>query len=164
MTVDPRRLHAGEWLAAAGGALLLASLFLAWFAGTGSRASVTGWQAFAAVDVVLALVGACALALAAVTAAWLGPGLPVAMTVLTAVAGSAGVLLVAVRLLDEPGPDVLLAPRAGAWVGLAGALAIVGGRARGAARRVRPGRAAGRAGAAARDAARAARRRIRRAC
>jgi hypothetical protein len=129
--LDPRRLHAGEWLAAAGAAVLLGSLFLDWYAvraGPGAPSlPLTGWEAFGVTDALLTVVAACGLALAVVTAVQRGPTLPLAAGVIAAVAGSAGVLLVALRLLDAPGPDDLVALRAGAFAGLAGALGVAAG-------------------------------------
>jgi hypothetical protein len=129
--VDARRLHAGEWLAAAGAVALLGSLFLDWYAvraGPGAPVlPLTGWEAFGVVDALLALVAACGLALAAVTATQRGPALPLAAGVVAAVSGTAGVLLVALRLLDRPGPDDLVALRPGAFAGLLGALGVAAG-------------------------------------
>ena len=55
-----RWLKPGDWLAGAGGATLLVALFLPWYTlapgqGTVSSRQLTGWQAFAVTDVLLAL-------------------------------------------------------------------------------------------------------------
>ena len=79
--------------------------------------------------------------------------MPVALSVLTPLAGLLAVLLIVFRMADQPGPDELRAVHGGAWLGLAAAaLIVVGGwrslrveRIPGAPRR--PGRIAARAAA-----------------
>ena len=119
--MDLRRLRAGEWLAAISGIALLVSLFLPWY-GPGS---VTGWEAMTAIDVVLAFVAASGVLLAVVTATQRVPAVPVALSALISLLGSAGVILVLIRVLDLPG----WAGRRewGLWLGLAGAVGIVAG-------------------------------------
>jgi hypothetical protein len=135
--MDLRRLRAGEWIAALGGAALLGSLFLPWY----ERAPVaciqlagfdcpdpvryTAWEALAANDVILAIVAASGVALLVVTATQQVPAVPIAMAAIVTLAGVVGTVLVLVRVGWTPdgAPD-----RAGGlWLGLAGALAIVVG-------------------------------------
>jgi hypothetical protein len=119
--MDLRRLRAGEWIAAGSGAALLASLFLPWYDGGG--ATLTGWQALSAIDVVVALTGAAAVALLVVTATQRVPAVPVMMDALVTLAGILATLLVLIRALDLP---TGAAGRGWAlWLGLAGALGIV---------------------------------------
>jgi hypothetical protein len=119
--MDLRRLRAGEWIAAGSGAALLASLFLPWYEDGG--ADLTGWQALGAIDVVVAVVAATAVALLVVTATQRVPAVPVMMDALVTLAGIVAALLVLIRALDLPagasGRDWAL------WIGLAGALGIV---------------------------------------
>jgi hypothetical protein len=129
----PRRIDAGEVLAALGGALVFVALFLSWFDG------LSGWEAFEALDLVLA-----ALALAAITAG---------LSSLTGRAPSARalpwiglllVVIVTVQLIEPPilaqsfefddrgGDAALIVGEAGretgAWLALAGsALVLLGG-------------------------------------
>jgi hypothetical protein len=124
---DPRRLRTGEWVAAAGGVALLASLFAPWYHVRLGGETLSGWQAFTFVDVLLTLVAACGLGLAVLTATQRTPALPVGASVVTVVAGTAGVLVVALRLLDAPGPDARLGLRAGGLVALLGALVVTAG-------------------------------------
>jgi hypothetical protein len=114
--LDLRRLRLGEWLAAAGGVLMIVSLFLPWYAGA------SGYEALSVIDALLTLLALLALALAVLQATRDSPALPVGAGVLTAVFGIVGVLLVVFRLIDAPyaGAEV----RAGAWIGLAAAAAI----------------------------------------
>jgi hypothetical protein len=117
-----RRLRDGEWLAAAGGAALLAALFLDWYGG------LSAWRAHAVIDVVLALVALVPFALFAAQATRRSPAVPVALSVLTPLAGLLAVLLIVFRMADQPGPDELRAVHGGAWLGLAAAaLIVVGG-------------------------------------
>ena len=111
-----QRLDLGSILAALGAALLLVSVFVAWFEPGG-----TGWQVFETLDLVLAAIAAGALAAVAVglgTApedrAWWVP-------VLAAVA----IVVVAVQLVDPP-PAARGADRVeGAWLALGGAVLLV---------------------------------------
>ena len=129
----PRKIDAGEVLAAIGGLLVFVALFLNWFS------DYTGWEAFESLDLVLA-----ALALAAIAAAvasisgsdaWPSRVLPWIGAVLLAI--------VVVQLIEPPpglfdvelDPDgesfgELLDPvrETGAWLALAGsALVLLGG-------------------------------------
>jgi hypothetical protein len=119
--MDLRRLRAGEWITAGSGAALLASLFLPWY--EDGEADLTGWQALGAIDVVVAVIAAAAVALLVVTATQRVPAVPVMMDALVTLAGIVAALLVLIRALDLPagatGRDWAL------WIGLAGALGIV---------------------------------------
>jgi len=118
--VDLRRLRAGEWLALAGGVLLIASLFMTWYD------DLSGFEALSVIDILLVLIAAVAFALAILQATQTSPSLPVAFGVLSVTIGAIGVLLVLFRLIDAPG-DVG-GPAAGVWLGLVAAVAItVGG-------------------------------------
>ena len=117
--MDLRRLRAGEWVAAAAGVALLVSLFLPWYA------ERSAWQSLAVIDVLLALVAACGVALLLVTATQSAPAVPLAFSVFVVLAGALGLVLVLSRLLSLPewaeGRDW------GIWLALAGALGIVAG-------------------------------------
>jgi hypothetical protein len=118
--VDLRRLRAAEWLAFAGGVLLIVSLFLPWYG------DVSGLEALSVIDILLVLVAAVAIALAVLQATQTIQALPVAFGVLTVTTGTLGVLLVLFRLIDSPGEVGGVA--SGAWLGLAAAVALtVGG-------------------------------------
>ena len=117
--MDLRRLRAGEWLAAAGGLLLLGSLFMPWYGGG------SGYEVLTVIDILLVLVAAVAIALAVLQATQTTQALPVAFGVLTVVIGAIGVLLVLFRLIDAPGE--LDGPDAGAWLGLVAAVALTAG-------------------------------------
>jgi peptidoglycan/LPS O-acetylase OafA/YrhL len=109
-----RRFDLGRALLALGGALLLISLFLEWY-DTGP----TGWQVFEALDLVLAALAVTALAVAVwpeEAPAWSAVLIPVA-----------ALFVVAVQLVDAPPAAGDGKPSTGAWVALAGALAMAAG-------------------------------------
>ena len=59
----PRRIDAGEVLAAVGGALVFVALFLSWFG------DFSGWEAFESLDLVIAVLALLAIAAAAASVA-----------------------------------------------------------------------------------------------
>jgi Restriction Endonuclease associating with ARP len=107
----PRRPGPGELLAGASGLLLLGAMFLPWF-GLNGRARVpnlgvidigarnlNAWEAFGAIDIVLALTAAVALAYGAVAFVRTPP----ALLALALIAGAAvSALLIVYRLIDPP--------------------------------------------------------------
>jgi hypothetical protein len=136
-TMDLRRLRAGEWLAAVSGVALLVSLFLPWYehevcavlqsdtSTFGGCPTVSAWEAFTAIDVLLALVAASGIVLAIVTATHRVPAVPVAVSALVTIAGAAGLLLVLWRMLDVPAGWI--DRQAGIWLALASSLGIIAG-------------------------------------
>jgi hypothetical protein len=125
--VNPRWLKPGDWLAGLGGVALLVSLFLPWYAVSSSSQDLTAWEAFSIIDVLLALVALLGIGLAVLTAIRRTPAVPVALSVVGGPIGLLAALIVLIRLVDPPGPNELLGPGVGAWMSLAGALAIAVG-------------------------------------
>jgi hypothetical protein len=137
------RLRPADVLAGIGGVVLLASLFLHWYGFdlgavfqpgeptptlTGTVVpSVTGWQAFSVTDILLAAVAVLAIALPLVTAVARGPAKPVAVAVVTTVAGFFAILLVLYRIVNQPGENSIVVVEIGAWAGLAGAVLVTVG-------------------------------------
>lgn len=132
--MDLRRLRAGEWIVGLGGLALIVSLFLPWYEAPISVAAedespgggtLSAWEAFAALDVALALVAAWAVAVLVVTAAERVPAVPIALEALLALIALVALAVVAGRVLSPPssagGRDWAL------WLGLASALAIEAG-------------------------------------
>ena len=113
----PRRIDAGELLAALGGLLVLVSLFLDWFE------PASGWEVFEALDLVLAVL---ALAVLAAAASGFGADTPIGARALLPL-GLALLFVVAVQLLEPPpgAPDD--SPATGAWLALAGAALVAAG-------------------------------------
>jgi len=110
----PRRIDLGAALAALAGLLLLISLFLDWYAG------VTAWTVFEALDIVLLVLAAGAIAAA------VRPDL-VDRPVLLAL-GAAALLVVAVQVIDPPPAVADVDDRdVGAWLALFAAVLLVAG-------------------------------------
>jgi hypothetical protein len=116
--MDPRRLRAGEAVAALSGAALLAALFLPWYGD-----DLSGWAALGVIDLFLAFLALLALALVVVTAWQPVPPAPLVLAVLLTFAGALGTVLVLFRAIDLPagaeGREWAL------WLALAGALGTV---------------------------------------
>ena len=86
------RLRPGELVAAAGGVALLVSLFLDWYARrpVARSTALTAWEAFAVIDVLLALAGAARRSRSpSLRRRAASPALPVALGVITATLGLA---------------------------------------------------------------------------
>jgi hypothetical protein len=113
--MQPSRISPSELLAGICGLALLVDLFLPWFEGTDA------WEAFTAIDLLLALVGAIAVALPLISAGNSKPDAPITATALTTLGGIVATLLVLFRLLDPPGA----APREiGLYLGLLAAVGV----------------------------------------
>ena len=117
----PRRIDAGEVVAALGGVLVFVSLFLDWFGGA------SGFESFEFLDLLLALLAAAVVwtALASTLALGSAPS-PRSLPLL----GIALVLIVVVQLIEPPPVFAGTDPdrEIGAWLGLAGgALVLLGG-------------------------------------
>lgn len=122
MTIDLRRLRGAELLVLPGALLLAVATFLPWFDVSGARQSA--WHALALAAVPAALTALAGMALAVVTATQRSAALPLAAAVATMLLALVTVVLVAV---------FAAAPPAGAsgrcyglWLGLAGALWVLG--------------------------------------
>ena len=116
--MDPRRLRAGEAVAALAGAALLASLFCPWYGD-----DLSGWGALGVIDVLLALVAVLAVGLSPVTAASRVPAGPLAWAVLVVLTGLVATLLVLFRVAVLP--DGAEGREWGLWLALAGTLGVV---------------------------------------
>jgi hypothetical protein len=109
--VDTSRLTTGDMIAAAGGVLLLISLFLPWYgvdvevAGFSASESANAWEAMDFIDILLFLIAATAIAVPLTRAAGVLPAEVPAPLLLLAV-GALALLLVLFRLIDIPAPDV----------------------------------------------------------
>ena len=117
----PRRIDAGEVLAAVGGALVFVALFLEWFA------DGSGWEVFESLDLVIAVLGLVALGtvVASIAGSTAGPS-PRALPWLGAIL----LAIIAVQLIEPPPVFSDADPERGlgAWLALAGAgLVLAGG-------------------------------------
>jgi len=131
------RLRQGEWLALTGAVALVVLLGLPWFAyegpPTGAAPTETGIGGLGwAVVAVLLLAVLAVLAFVAATAAERSPEAPIALNVVAVALGLVAVLVLAARLVIEPGlgvgaSDAQVALRPAAWLGLAAAATMLVG-------------------------------------
>lgn len=117
--------------------VLLASMFaIEWYgftaqlrpstASLGPSTSVNGWNALTNARWLMLLTIVCGLALVYVQAARRAPAIPVTLSVIVAVLGLLTVIVLVYRvLINEPGSDAVVEQKAGAFVGLASAIAIL---------------------------------------
>jgi hypothetical protein len=115
----PRRIDAGDVLAAIGALLLIIALFLEWFG------EANAWEAFEVLDLLLAALAVAALCAAAAGAGLLGDPSPRILAPL----GAALLLIVVVQVVEPPpsfaGVDDV---ETGGWLALVGAaLILLGG-------------------------------------
>jgi len=121
--VSVRRLRGGELLALAGAACAIVSLFERWY--EGPLGTLDAWNTFGP-GVVLVLAAVCAaLAMVGSALAERTPALPVATTVWCVLVGLAGTIAAVVRVLERP--DHASSVCIGAWLALAGCVAILVG-------------------------------------
>lgn len=129
------RLHTGELVTGAASLLLLVVMFLGWFEPTDvfgdTGVSFSAWEAFSAIDVILALTALTGLVLVGLTLTQRTAALPVTAAVIVTALGFLSTLLVLFRvLIDQPGfgvgvPDVAIDNTIWAWVGLLCCVGIV---------------------------------------
>jgi hypothetical protein len=99
-SLGPRALRAGELLALAGAACVIASLLAPWYEGPVGR--LDAWDTFGP-GIVLLLAAACAaLALVASTVAERTVAVPVALAVWGVLLGLLGLIAAVVRVLSRP--------------------------------------------------------------
>ena len=120
-----RRIALGPLIAAAGGGLLVASLFVDWYGG------LTAWTAFEVLDLLLAGVALLALLSLADQVGYQVPGVRRGFVLPL---GVMALVVVASQLVDHPPAGVGRDLEPGAWMGLAGSALIVAGSALAAAR------------------------------
>ena len=135
--MDLRRLRFEEWLTGVSGVVLLVALFLPWYRYARLDVSHSGWEAFAALDVVLAVVACMAIALAVMTAVHPTAAVPIALASLLGIVGLVATAWLTVRVaspptLDRTVPDLTGKTTSvgslggsreyGLWIGLAGCL------------------------------------------
>ncbi len=117
------RLRAGELIALAGAILVIVALTRPWYENAGVLLSA--WSTFgpAVVLIMIAALGALALALTTITER--STAFPVAAAVWSTVLGLIGTIAAIVRVLERPHGATSLC--AGAWLALAGTILILAG-------------------------------------
>lgn len=116
-----RRIRAGELLALSGAALVIVSLLEPWY--EGPLGKLDAWDTFGPAVILLMAATCAALALVISTVAERSPALPVSMAVWGVAFGLIAVIAAVVRVLERPDHATSLC--VGAWLALAGALAIL---------------------------------------
>jgi hypothetical protein len=119
--VGLRRIRVGELLALLGAALVVVSLLLPWYGGS-TFGTLDAWDTFGAALVLLIASACAALAIVASALTERSTALPVSAAVWGVVVGLIGVIAALVRVIERPDHATSLC--AGAWLALAGALAI----------------------------------------
>jgi hypothetical protein len=114
-------MRAGELVALLGAALVLASLLLPWYGGS-TMGTLNAWDSFGAALVLLIASALAGLAVAASALSERSTALPVSVAVWSVVVGLPGVAAALVRVLERPDHATSLC--SGAWLALAGAVAI----------------------------------------
>jgi drug/metabolite transporter (DMT)-like permease len=118
-----RRVRLGELLALLGAACVIVSLLEPWYEGALGR--LDAWDTFGPAVVLLMAAACAALALVLSNLAERSPGLPVSLAVWGVLLGIIAVIAAVVRVLERPDHATSLC--AGAWLALAGAMAILAG-------------------------------------
>jgi uncharacterized membrane protein HdeD (DUF308 family) len=118
-----RRVRVGELLALLGAACVIVSLLEPWYEGALGR--LDAWDTFGPAVVLLMAAACAALALVLSNLAERSPALPVSLAVWSVLLGLIAVIAAVVRVLERPDHATSLC--AGAWLALAGAVAILAG-------------------------------------
>jgi uncharacterized membrane protein HdeD (DUF308 family) len=121
--VSLRRIRPGELLAAAGALCMIVALTLPWYENADGK--LTAWSTFGPAVVLLILATIAALVLFFATLAERSPALPVAAGVWSVLFALIAVIAAIVRALERPDHATSLC--AGAWLALAGAVAMLAG-------------------------------------
>jgi hypothetical protein len=139
MALKLGRVRSGEWIAGAGSVVLLGSMFLLpWYrvtSGSGAPGSqylrpttVDGWHALTTVRWLMLATIVASFALVYLQASRRAPAVPVTMSLIVTVLGILTMLTLIVRvLIDLPGLVGNVSARAGAYIGLFGAIVIAFG-------------------------------------
>jgi hypothetical protein len=121
--VNLRWLRSGEVIVLAGVACVVYSLFVRWYQGPGG--TLDAWDTFGPGMALVLAATAAGLALVVSTATERATALPVALGVWTVVLGLAGLIAALVRVFERPDHSTEVC--VGAWLALAGTVAILAG-------------------------------------
>ncbi len=123
MHMSLKRLRLGELLALTGAICVIVSLFEPWYEGPASKLDV--WDTFGGAVVLLLAAVSAALAIVFSALTERSPALPVSTAVWCVPLGLIAVIAAVVRVLERP--DHATSVCVGAWLALAGAVAILVG-------------------------------------
>jgi hypothetical protein len=118
-----RRIRLGELLALAGAICVIVALTLPWY--ENSQGKLDAWATFGPAVALLMLAAVSGLALFLTNLTERSTALPVAAAVWGTLFGFVGTIAAVVRVLERPQHATMLC--AGAWLALAGAVAILAG-------------------------------------
>ncbi len=118
-----RRLRAGELIALGGSVCVIVSLGLPWY--DSPSGSLSAWSTFGVAVAILIIAAVLGFVLVLVTITEHSSAIPVASAVWSTIGGIAGLVAAIVRVLERPDHASGLA--AGAWLALAGSVAILVG-------------------------------------
>ena len=90
----------------------------------------SAWEAFSYTDILLALLALLAIALFIAQSRSLNPTGPIALTVWTTAFAAIMILVVAYRLVNQPGPNEFIEVRAGGYLGFLATVGVFVGAAR----------------------------------
>ena len=116
-----RQLRLGELLGLVGAACIVVSLFEPWY--EGPAGNLTAWNTFGPAVVLLLATLCAALAMVVSAVTERSTALPVSTAVWSVLLGLIGVIAAIVRVIERPEHSSGLC--IGAWLGLAGAVAIL---------------------------------------
>lgn len=116
--------RSGELIALVGVACVVVSLFVRWYSG-GPGGDLDAWDTFGPAMALVLAAAAAGLSLVLSTVTERTVALPVAIAVWTVVLGIAGVIAAIVRALERPDHSTTVC--IGAWLALAGTVAILAG-------------------------------------
>jgi hypothetical protein len=147
--VNLRRLRIGEWIVGIGGVLLLATTFLDWYDVESRRpveamhsagvmvaeGSLSAWEAFSVIDVLIAFLAVLAIGAAVMAAAHNTPAVSLAMASMSVWIGLFTLIALLVRAIAMPDfaldgfviPDDDVSVAAGLWLGLGACALTVAG-------------------------------------
>ncbi len=122
--MSPSKVRVGELLALVGAACVIVSLLVPYYESP-AAGTLTAWDTFGPAAALLLAATAAGLCMFATTLTERSTALPVVITVWTIPLGLAGVISAIVRLLERPNHATAVC--SGAWLALAGTLAILAG-------------------------------------
>jgi hypothetical protein len=111
-------------IAAGGGVLLFISLFLKWFGAEGFDETVTGWEVFSLMDIVLAAIGVAVAGIGGMLATGNTTNLPAAPG---SIVTTAGLIAFGIVLANAIDPFEGIETKFGVWLALIATLAIIFG-------------------------------------
>jgi hypothetical protein len=130
-----RRARAQDWLMGVFGVLVVASLFLGWYracppSDCATGTTVSAWEAFAVIDVLLLVAGIVAVVALVLTVLHRTPAVPLALTSAGTFVAVAAAICMLVRLAFAPalpgaGQDTETVRLLGAWLGTGAALGLL---------------------------------------